>query len=109
MQQEKVTMKWIHVIDGGHPGIRSFAGLFLRTPRRTRFWGWGQPPLADPSAPSAASPANDDRPWAALGDWLRAAHAMFGSDRPQEAQRADSNHCSAEIETAPGASFASRK
>jgi len=89
-------MTWMKFAGPRGARIRPFAGLYLRTPRRTRFWGWGEPPLPAPSTrssvPAGVSPAvdnvtvhhpavhNEARPWAALGDWLRAAHAMFGSE-----------------------------
>jgi hypothetical protein len=61
-----------------------FAGLYLRTPRRTRFWGWGDPPVRAAAGTSSAAPAGNP-PWAGVGEWLRAAHAFFGSDRPEHA------------------------
>ena len=85
-------MAWMNFAGARGSRIRPFAGFYLRTPGRTRFWGWGEPPLTaastTPAAPAAANPvvANPDRPWAALGDWLRTAHAMFGSDDPKQAQ-----------------------
>jgi len=103
-------MTWMKFAGGRGARIRPFAGLYLRTPRRTRFWGWGEPPLPAPSTrssvPAVAEPApvHPDRPWAALGDWLRAAHAMFGSEdgAPSFASR--------EAVSAPGApTFASNQ
>ena len=94
-------MTWMKFAGPRGARIRPFAGLYLRTPRRTRFWGWGEPPLSavsipwtDPAAtnsavanpavgnPAVGNPAvgNIDRPWAAVGEWLRAAHALFGSE-----------------------------
>jgi hypothetical protein len=89
-------MTWMKFAGARGARIRPFAGLYLRTPRRTRFWGWGEPPLSAVSTratvPAVANPAvdnvtvhnpavhNEARPWAALGDWLRTAHAMLGSE-----------------------------
>ena len=47
-----------------------YAGLYLRTKTRTRFWGWGNPEIE-----------TEERPWAALADWLRAAHSLAEKQR----------------------------
>jgi hypothetical protein len=69
---------------------RFYAGLYLRTRNRTRFWGWGQPELnetqseklheAQNQAPNgtqreARKEGEADRPWASLAEWLRQAHS----------------------------------
>ena len=77
-------MEWISSSGDGRPQLRPFAGLYLRTPKRTRFWGWGEPPVIALSPAPVVSAT--DQPWAALGDWLRTAHAMFGSEDPKQAQ-----------------------
>ena len=59
-----------------------FAGLYLRTPKHTRFWGWGKPSVRVVATPPAAP--HDDRPWAGLGHWLRAAHQFFDSNRAEQ-------------------------
>lgn len=57
-----------------------YAGFYLRTRRRMRFWGWGNP-----------APKTVERPWAEVADWLRAAHsfakpdAVAQSDKPTPA------------------------
>jgi len=81
-------MKWMNFAGDGRARIRPFAGLYLRTPGRTRFWGWGEPPISAAFMPAATpvAAANDDRPWATLGDWLRAAHSMFGSEGAEQEQ-----------------------
>jgi len=51
--------------------IRLYAGLYLRTPRQTRFWGWtswGWRKLRTLEV---------ERPWAGLAAWLRQAHARL--------------------------------
>ncbi|HZU32213.1 MAG TPA: hypothetical protein VFB79_13935 [Candidatus Angelobacter sp.] len=59
--------------------MKPYAGLYLRTPKRTLFWGWGKP-----------SSAHAERPWANLADWLRAAHSLAGSSGSMEpAQKLD--------------------
>jgi hypothetical protein len=50
------------------------AGLYLRTKTRTRFWGWGNWEWGNPVAETV------ERPWAAVGDWLRVAHSLAGTD-----------------------------
>ncbi len=63
-----------------------YAGFYLRTRRRMRFWGWGNP---------APEPAQ--RPWAEVADWLRAAHsfakpdtlAQYGKPTPVLAEEKD--------------------
>jgi len=45
-----------------------YAGFYLRTRRRMRFWGWGNP------TPEA------QRPWADVADWLRMAHSFAKPD-----------------------------
>jgi hypothetical protein len=50
-----------------------YAGLYLRTKNRTKFWGWGDPP-------AQAAERSIERPWAQLGDWLRMAHSFTKQD-----------------------------
>lgn len=50
-----------------------YAGFYLRTSRRMRFWGWGNPP-------AQATERFTERPWAQLGDWLRMAHSFAKQD-----------------------------
>jgi hypothetical protein len=52
---------------------RFYAGFYLRTKNRTKFWGWGDPP-------AQAAERFTDRPWAQLGDWLRMAHSLTKPD-----------------------------
>ena len=73
-------MRWMNFAGDGRARLRPFAGLYLRTPGRTRFWGWGRPPLSAVVPPSAS-----EKPFAAVGDWLRAAHQLFGSDQGESA------------------------
>ena len=46
-----------------------YAGFYLRTRRRMRFWGWGNP-----------KPKAVERPWAEVADWLRVAHSFAKPD-----------------------------
>jgi hypothetical protein len=55
---------------------RFYAGLYLRTNTRTRFWGWGKPEI---------EPA--EWPWAALADWLRSMHSLAKSGAEAQALR----------------------
>jgi hypothetical protein len=54
---------------------RFYAGLYMRTKNKIRFWGWGKPEFSSTPA------AEVERPWAALADWLRAAHSLAGTNR----------------------------
>jgi len=63
-------------------GTRFYAGLYLRTRNRTRFWGWGRPQLNDTGQQALRQDREQDhaqehaeRPWASLADWLRLAHS----------------------------------
>ena len=47
-----------------------YAGFYLRTRKRMRFWGWGNP-----------TPETTERPWAEVGDWLRVAHSLLGTPK----------------------------
>src|SRR5262249_59493728 len=51
--------------------IRFYAGLYLRTQRQTRFWGWSSWGWGKLRAIEA------ERPWAGLASWLRQAHARL--------------------------------
>jgi hypothetical protein len=55
------------------PGF--YAGLYMRTKKKVRFWGWGRPEFSGTSATEV------ERPWAALADWLRVAHSLAGTNR----------------------------
>jgi hypothetical protein len=51
--------------------IKLYAGLYLRTQRQTRFWGWG-------SGGWGRLRTNEtERSWAGLAAWLRQAHARL--------------------------------
>ncbi len=69
---------------------RFYAGLYLRTRKGTRFWGWGQPELNEKQDQSqnqaqdvtqnegqnrAQKQTESERPWASLAEWLRQAHS----------------------------------
>ncbi|HZI59026.1 MAG TPA: hypothetical protein VFF39_19750 [Verrucomicrobiae bacterium] len=54
---------------------RFYAGLYMRTKKKVRFWGWGRPEFRGTPVTKV------ERPWAALADWLRAAHSLAGTDR----------------------------
>jgi len=51
--------------------VRLFAGLYMRTKKQTRFWGWGSCGWGSLRA------AESERPWAGLAAWLRQAHARL--------------------------------
>ena len=51
--------------------VRLYAGLYMRTKKQTRFWGWGSWGLGSLRA------AESERPWAGLAAWLRQAHARL--------------------------------
>ena len=55
-------------------GAKFYAGFYLRTRRRMRFWGWGNPP-------AAAEVRITERPWEQLADWLRMAHSLGKPER----------------------------
>jgi hypothetical protein len=54
---------------------RFYAGLYVRTKNKIRFWGWGRPEFRNTPT------AEVERPWAALADWLRVAHSLAGTNR----------------------------
>src|SRR6476660_9547000 len=78
--------------------VRLYAGLFMRTKKQTRFWGWGSWGLGSKrwgskvwrskvwgglrTAESEAAEA--ERPWGALAEWLRLAHARLDRNTPEE-------------------------
>ena len=72
--------------------VRLYAGLYMRTKKRTRFWGWGSWGLGSKvwrskvwglrTAESEAAEA--ERPWGALAEWLRLAHARLDRNIPEE-------------------------
>ncbi|HEX4602473.1 MAG TPA: hypothetical protein VH724_00630 [Candidatus Angelobacter sp.] len=61
-----------------NPGF--YAGLYMRTRKKVRFWGWGRPEWKT-AGPENRPIAELERPWAALADWLRAAHSLAGTNR----------------------------
>ncbi len=52
-----------------------YAGLYLRTRKQTRFWGWSNARWGGLSA------AARERPLGSLAEWLRLAHATLDRDR----------------------------
>jgi hypothetical protein len=72
--------------------VRLYAGLYMRTKKQTRFWGWGSRGLGKVwrgkvwgglrTAESEAAEA--ERPWAALAEWLRLAHAQLDRNTPEQ-------------------------
>ena len=56
--------------ENGAP-IKLYAGLYLRTPRQTRFWGWSSWGWRKLRAIEV------EHPWAGLASWLRQAHARW--------------------------------
>jgi hypothetical protein len=52
-----------------------YAGLYLRTRKQTRFWGWSNARCGGLSA------AVRERPLGSLAEWLRLAHATLDRDR----------------------------
>lgn len=55
--------------------VRPFAGLYLRTPGQTRFWGWSSRGWGKLHGAAAAS-----RPVLNLAEWLRQAHERLDDD-----------------------------
>jgi len=53
-----------------------YAGLYLRTRRRTRFWGWSSEGWGSWRWGSLHT-AEVERPWTGLAEWLRLAHARL--------------------------------
>jgi hypothetical protein len=63
--------------------VRLYAGLYMRTKKRTRFWGWGS--WGWGSRVWASLRATEaERPWAALAEWLRLAHARLDRNTAEE-------------------------
>jgi hypothetical protein len=56
--------------------IRLYAGLYVRTRKQTRFWGWGSNGWGRWKWGSLR-PAEVELPWARLAEWLRLAHARL--------------------------------
>jgi hypothetical protein len=78
-----------------------YAGFYLRTKRRARFWGWGHP-----------APKPVERPWTAVGDWLRVAHSLLGTQQsvaPAEAMPADQKNSFVAESQTPSAAQSKRK
>lgn len=59
---------------------RFFAGFYMRTKKKVRFWGWSSQGFSGAKWASP-NPAEIERPWAALADWLRVAHSLAGTNR----------------------------
>jgi hypothetical protein len=70
----------------------------MRTKKKVRFWGWGNTGRSSQGFTGAKwaspNPAEIERPWAALADWLRVAHSLAGTNRqtalPEANTRAES-------------------
>ena len=62
-------MKWMNFAGADKRGARFYAGLYVHTPDRVRFWGLGEP-----------ATRGAEKPWAPLAEWLRAAHSMIDSN-----------------------------
>jgi hypothetical protein len=78
-----------------------YAGFYLRTKRRARFWGWGN-----------STPRPVERPWTAVGDWLRVAHSLLGTQpsvASAEAMPADQKNTFAAESQAPSVAQSKRK
>ncbi|MBZ5508694.1 MAG: hypothetical protein LAO78_24805 [Acidobacteriia bacterium] len=69
---------------------RFYAGLYMRTKKKVRFWGWGSPGFGR-SKWESPSPAELERPWAALADWLRMAHSLAGTNRQNALPQANTH------------------
>jgi hypothetical protein len=77
--------------------IRLYAGLYLRTPKQTRFWGWSSKGWSGKGWWSKGWASNKwaswgwgslravevERPWAGLAEWLRLAHARLDGNSVQ--------------------------
>ena len=73
--------------------VRLYAGLYMRTKKQTRFWGWGSWGLGSKVWASKvwaslraaeAEAVEAERPWGALAEWLRLAHARLDRNTPEE-------------------------
>jgi hypothetical protein len=77
--------------------VRLYAGLYMRTKKQTRFWGWGSWGLGKvwrskvwgglrtaESEAADARAAEAERPWGALAEWLRLAHAQLDRNTPEQ-------------------------
>jgi hypothetical protein len=66
--------------------VRLYAGLYMRTKKRTRFWGWGSwgSKIWGSAHAAESAVAEAERPWAALAEWLRLAHARLDRNTPEE-------------------------
>ena len=65
--------------------IRLYAGLYLRTPKQTRFWGWSSKGWSGKKWGRWGSlrTVEVERPWAGLAEWLRLAHARLDGNSVQ--------------------------
>jgi hypothetical protein len=77
-----------------------YAGFYLRTKRHARFWGWGNP-----------TPKPVERPWTDVGDWLRMAHSLLGTQPSvaAEAMPEDQKNTFAAESQAPSAAQSKRR
>jgi hypothetical protein len=66
--------------------VRLYAGLYMRTKKQTRFWGWGSwgSKLWGSLRSAEAEAVEAERPWGALGEWLRLAHAQLDRNTPEQ-------------------------
>lgn len=53
--------------------VRLYAGLYVRTKKQTRFWGWCSRGWGS-WAWGSLRVAEAERPWTGLAEWLRQAH-----------------------------------
>jgi hypothetical protein len=87
---------------------RLFAGLFLRTPRQTRFWGWsslGWNSLGWGSLRGSAP----QPPLTSLGAWLRRAHAELDGVATNHSPETEDTQSLAQYSIVGGAEQSSRK
>lgn len=60
---------------------RLYAGLYIRTRKQTRFWGWASNGWGRWKSgrwkSGSLRTAEVERPWAGLAEWLRLAHARL--------------------------------
>jgi hypothetical protein len=68
--------------------VRLYAGLYLRTKKQTRFWGWGSQGWGSKGWRSwrwrSLRAVEGERPWSGLAEWLRQAHARLDRNALEE-------------------------
>ena len=66
--------------------VRLYAGLYMRTKKQTRFWGWGSwgSKLWGSLRTAEAEAVEAERPWGALAEWLRLAHERLDGNILEE-------------------------